>query len=54
MSSTMAEPCLIPKLVQQVRHHEADTLAGTRGRGEQGMQVAVEGEQLAAMPAQQD
>ncbi len=24
MSSTMAEPCLIPKLVQQVRYHEAD------------------------------
>lgn len=40
--------------MQQVRHHEADTLAGTGRRGGEGMQIAVEGQQLAAVPTQQD
>jgi hypothetical protein len=33
--------------MQQIRDHEADTLAGTGRRGEEGMQIAIEGQQLA-------
>ena len=43
-----------PLPVQQVRDHEPDALAGTRGRGKEGMQVAVEGQQPAPVAPEQD
>jgi hypothetical protein len=43
-----------PLPVQQIRDHEAHTLAGPRGRGQEGMQIPVEGQQPAPVAPEHD
>ena len=43
-----------PLPVQQVRDHEPHALAGARGRGQEGMQIPVEGQQPAPVAPEQD